>query len=277
MPLPARAFAWPGGTTVTFPSAADVPRILQSLGITLDVDRLDQHLIIDPEVVRIVVDVARIKASDVVCEIGPGPGTITHELARRARRVVAIEIDPRFRPLLDELPANVEVRYADAARGRWPHFDALVCNPPYGLLDAIVRRLFTLRPSRAVFLTGTAASRALVAPPGTAEFTRLSLITQASFEVDVVADVPADAFVPRPHTTSRIIRLVPLSGRTRLWHLADAVVRAPGARVNDVLWRAGRGDLREGLRARSVLQRRLQVLSNAELSAIAATFIAEER
>jgi 16S rRNA (adenine1518-N6/adenine1519-N6)-dimethyltransferase len=259
---------------VTFPSASDVPRILQSLGVKLDVDRLDQHLIVDPEVVRVVVDAARLEASDVVFEIGPGPGTITHELARQARRVVAIEVDRRFRPLLDLLPANVEVRYADAARARWPRFDALACNPPYGLLDPIVRRLFTLRPSRAVFLIGSATSRALVAPPGTRQFTRLSLIVQAAFDVDVVADVPAGAFVPRPRTTSRIVRLVPQAGRTRLWELADAVVRAPSARVNDVLWRAGRGDLRDVLRAHNMLQRRLQVLSNDELSAIAAALIA---
>lgn len=261
---------------MTFPSASDVPRLLQSLGIRLDVDRLDQHLIVDPEVVRVVVDAARLGASDIVFEIGPGPGTITHELARQARRVVAIEVDRRFRPLLDQLPANVEVRYADAARARWPRFDALVCNPPYGLLDPIVRRLFRVRPFRAVFLVGSTTSRALVALPGTRQFTRLSLIVQASFEVEVVADVPSDVFVPRPRTISHIIRLVPRAGRTQLWELANAVVRVPRARVNDVVWRAGRGDLREALRARNILQRRLQVLSNAELSAIAAAFIAED-
>lgn len=255
---------------MTFPSASDVPRVLQSLGIRLDVARFAQHVIVDPEVVRMLVDAAGLESSDVVFEIGPGAGTITHELARRADRVVAIEVDPRFRPLLDRLPANVEVRYAEAARARWPRFDALVCNPPYGMLEAIVRRLFTLRPSRAVLLIGSATSRALVAPPGTRQFTRLSLTVQASFDVEVVADVPRGAFVPRPRTVSRVVRLTPRGDRTKLWALADAVVREPAARVNDVLWRAGRGDLRQPLRAANMLQRRLQALSNAELSTIAA-------
>ncbi len=257
------------------PSASDVPRVLRSLGITLDVDRLDQHVIVDPEVVRMVVDSARVKATDVAFEIGPGPGTITDELARRARRVVAMEVDRRFRPLLDRLPPNVDVRYADAARALWPHFDVLVSNPPYGLLQAIFPRLLLLRPARAVLLTGSQTSRALFAAPGASQFTRLSLIAQAAFEIDIVAHVAREAFHPRPRTSAQIVRFVSRAGRTPLWALASAVVREPGARVNDVLWKSGRADLRQSFRTLNVLQRRLQALSNAELSAIAAAIVAD--
>jgi 16S rRNA A1518/A1519 N6-dimethyltransferase RsmA/KsgA/DIM1 with predicted DNA glycosylase/AP lyase activity len=257
------------------PSASDVPRALQSLGITLDVDRFDQHVIVDADVVRIVVDSAGIMATDVAFEIGPGPGTITDELARRARRVVAMEVDRRFRPLLERLPPNVEVRYADAARARWPRFDVLVSNPAYGLLQSIFPRLFLLRPARAVLLMGSVTSRSLVAAPGDSQFTRLSLIAQAAFEIEVVAHVPQEAFYPRPRTASQVIRLVRRAGHTPLRALASAVVREPGARVNDVLWRSGRGDLRQALRALNVLQRRLQALSNTELSAIAAAIVGD--
>lgn len=59
-------------------------------------------------------------------------------------------------------------------------------------------------------------------------------------------------------------------GRTPLLLLADAVIRELGVRVNVVLWRTGRGDLRSTLRANGVLQKRLRSLSNAELSALAA-------
>lgn len=255
---------------MTNPSASDVPRVLRSLGIRLDVDRLDQHVLVDPDVVRLLVDAARLEPSDVVLEIGPGPGTITQELAGRAGRVVAIEMDTQFRPLLDRLPANVEVRYADAARAPWPRFDALVCNPPYGLVEAIVRRLFGLRPRCAALIVGATTRRAIAPPPGGEHFTRLTLIVQAAYAVDVVAEVPRGAFAPTPRTTSSIVRLRRRADRTPLQPLADAIVRESGARVNDVLWRAGRGDLRSALRTTGVLQRRLQSLSNAELSALTA-------
>jgi 16S rRNA A1518/A1519 N6-dimethyltransferase RsmA/KsgA/DIM1 with predicted DNA glycosylase/AP lyase activity len=257
------------------PSASDVPRVLRSLGITLDVDRLDQHVIVDSGVIRVVVDSAGVNATDVVLEIGPGPGTITLELARRAGRVVAMEVDGRFRPLLDALPPNVDVRYVDAARAPWPRFDVLVSNPPYGLLQAIFERLFLLRPARAVLLAGSATSRSLLAAPGTSQFTRSSLIAQAAFDIEVVARVSREAFYPRPRTPSHVIRLERRIGQTSLSALATAVVREPGARVNDVLWRSGRGDLRDSLRALNVLQRRLQALSNAELSAIAAAIVGD--
>jgi 16S rRNA (adenine1518-N6/adenine1519-N6)-dimethyltransferase len=257
------------------PSASEVPRVLRSLGIALDVDRLDQHVIIDADVVRVVVDSAGIRTTDVAFEVGPGPGTITDELARRAHRVVALELDQRFRPLLDRLPPNVDVRYADASRAQWPRFDVLVSNPPYGLLQAIFPRLFLMRPARAVLLVGSLTSRSLRAEPGASQFTRLSLTTQAAFEIEVVADVPREAFHPRPRTSSQVIRLAGRTERTPLWALASAVVHEPGAKVNDVLWRTGRGDLRPALRALNVLQRRLQALSNAELSAIAAAIVAE--
>jgi 16S rRNA (adenine1518-N6/adenine1519-N6)-dimethyltransferase len=248
---------------------------LRSLGIRLDVDRLDQHVLVDSAVVQLLVDAARLEPSDVVLEIGPGPGTITQELARRAGRVVAIEVDTRFRPLLDRLPANVEVRYADAGRAGWPRLDALVCNPPYGLVEVIVRRLFGLRPRCAALIVGAATRRAIAAPPGGGQFTRLSLIVQAAYEVDFVAELPRDAFAPKPRTSSSIVRLRLRVGRTGLRPLADAIVREPGARVNDVLWRAGRGDLRSALRTTGVLHRRLQSLSNAELSALAAALTAD--
>ena len=78
--------------------------------------RLGQYFLINQKIVQELVAAASINKSDVVLEIGAGRGTITKEIAKRADKVLAIEIDKSFKSDLDRMPSNVKIIYEDALK-----------------------------------------------------------------------------------------------------------------------------------------------------------------
>ncbi|MEE9472847.1 MAG: rRNA adenine N-6-methyltransferase family protein, partial [Acidimicrobiia bacterium] len=78
--------------------------------------RFGQNFLVDPNTIRKIVDLAAVGPDDRVLEVGAGTGTLTRELAKTGAQIVAYEIDPRLRPILEEVMSgveNVELRFAD--------------------------------------------------------------------------------------------------------------------------------------------------------------------
>ncbi len=69
----------------------------------------DQFFLADEEIIRKLVESAELEKKDVVLEVGAGTGYLTREIAKRAKKVIAFEIDKRFKPFLSKLPKNVDV------------------------------------------------------------------------------------------------------------------------------------------------------------------------
>ncbi len=182
----------------------DVQKELAKLGIDPDVSK-DQFFLADERVARKLVDVAQIRREDRVLEVGAGLGIITRELAARAKKVIAIEIDEQFKPVLSALPSNVEVIYGDA----------------YRLLNDDSFRAKTKPPTKTV--SGIPYSRAQnmlhnytnsywyqgdlvwLAPASLADKVNKEPILGAYFDAEIVEIVPKVAFYPQPNTTSAII------------------------------------------------------------------------
>src|SRR5579884_963841 len=113
--------------------------------------RLGQHFLVDPALRRQVVEAAGIGPEDEVLEIGAGPGVLTGELVRRARRVVAVEIDPRLARRLRAAVPEAEVVNDDVLRldlARWfpAGGEVVVGNIPYYLTGALIRSLLDTAP-----------------------------------------------------------------------------------------------------------------------------------
>ena len=193
------------------------PRVVRDLlrrhGLGADTS-LGQHFLIDRGTLSAIVAAADLDAGDEAWEVGPGLGTLTVELARRARRVIAIELDRRLLPVLAETLApwpHVEVRHADALRVDFATATpdaAFVANLPYQVGTAVLSRVLSCgRFSRAVVLVQKEVAERLVATAGSAAYGSLSLWVAHHARARIVRSVPPGAFLPPPKVTSAVVRL----------------------------------------------------------------------
>lgn len=180
-----------------------------------------QNFLIDPHVLDKIMDAAEITKDDYVIEIGPGIGTMTQGLCKRAREVSAIEIDEALIPILkDTLKEydNVNIIHGDVLKVDLAALIQekndgkpvkVVANLPYYITTPIIMGLFESRvpiESITVMVQKEVADRMQVGP-GTKDYGALSLAVQYYAKPYIVANVPPNCFVPRPKVGSAVIRL----------------------------------------------------------------------
>ncbi|HUU08620.1 MAG TPA: 16S rRNA (adenine(1518)-N(6)/adenine(1519)-N(6))-dimethyltransferase RsmA, partial [Dehalococcoidales bacterium] len=166
---------------------------------------LGQHFLIDEEVLKRIVASAELSASDIVLEIGPGLGVLTSELASKAGRVVAIELDSKLAAILKETLAsfnNVAIVNADildldpAQLILAPTGYKVVANLPYYIASAVLRRFLeaSLKPEIMVVMVQKEVAEVIVAKPG--QMSLLSVSVQFYGKPEIIDYVPAHCFYP---------------------------------------------------------------------------------
>jgi 16S rRNA (adenine1518-N6/adenine1519-N6)-dimethyltransferase len=181
---------------------------------------LGQHFLRDAAVARAIVDLLAPTATDLVVEIGPGEGALTDYLARRAGRLVALEVDRALVERLRRRLPTVEVVEADARTwdygtlARPPGGRVLVAgNLPYSVGKPILQALVDARAAvdaMALMLQLEVAER-VAAAPGSKTYGSLSILTQVYCDVRIALRVPAGAFRPPPKVESAVLLLRPLA------------------------------------------------------------------
>lgn len=156
----------------------------------------DQFFLVDEGVLAKIIKVAAIKPNERVLEIGPGLGTITRELAKKAKEVLAVEIDPQFKPALMGLPRNVKIIYGNALDQKIK-FDKLVASLPYSLGEPLMEKLIKIPFRRLV----------LILPQKLAERLKISLPWTTFYKTEIIAPVPKSAFYPQPKTSSVLVKI----------------------------------------------------------------------
>ena len=183
--------------------------------------KFGQNFLIDTHVLDKIVKASQVAKDDFVLEIGPGIGTMTQYLAAAAREVVAVEIDKALIPILQDTLQdfeNVSVihddilkvdiqKLAEERNGGRPI--KVVANLPYYITTPIIMGLFENHvpiDSITVMVQKEVADRMQVGP-GSKDYGALSLAVQYYAEPYIVANVPANCFMPRPKVGSAVIRL----------------------------------------------------------------------
>ena len=194
--------------------------VLQRYGFNFQ-KKYGQNFLIDTHVLDKIIGAAQIGPDDFVLEIGPGIGTMTQYLAEAAREVVAVEIDIKLIPILqdtlkeydnvtvlNEDILKVDIRkIAEEKNGGKPI--KVVANLPYYITTPIIMGLFESEvplDSITVMVQKEVADRMQVGP-GTKDYGALSLAVQYYAEPYIVANVPPNCFIPRPAVGSAVIRL----------------------------------------------------------------------
>lgn len=181
--------------------------------------RFGQNFLIDGHVVEKIIRAAEITKDDTVLEIGPGIGTMTQYLAEAAGKVYAVEIDRNLLPVLKETLAdydNVTVINDDILKvdikkllGEAAGTVKVVANLPYYITTPIIMGLFENHiPAKSItVMVQKEVAQRMQAAPGTKDYGALSLAVQYYAEPYIVANVPANCFMPRPNVGSAVIRL----------------------------------------------------------------------
>ena len=179
---------------------------------------LGQNFLIDDSVLDDIVDGAEVNEEDFIIEIGPGVGTLTRELLKRAKKVCSIELDEKLLPILQEELKdfnNFELIHKDALKVDFNELIGeeksvkLVANLPYYLTTPIIVNLLTGGydfKSLTIMIQKEVAER-IDSAPNCKAYGAFSILVQYYCDTEILRLVPPSAFIPQPKVESIVIRL----------------------------------------------------------------------
>lgn len=167
-----------------------------------------------------------------VLEIGPGIGPLTQQLALRAGKVCAVELDKRLEPILKLTVGefdNLEIVWDDVlkldiaalVKEKFGAFRPMACaNLPYYITSPILTALLEAGCFEAVtVMVQKEVAQRIAAKPGTADYSAFTVFCQYYAEPEILFDVPAGCFMPQPKVTSAVITL--RTRKTMPWQIQD--------------------------------------------------------
>ncbi|QLK85289.1 16S rRNA (adenine(1518)-N(6)/adenine(1519)-N(6))-dimethyltransferase RsmA [Staphylococcus sp. 17KM0847] len=184
---------------------------------------LGQNFLIDVNIIHKIIDASGIDENTGVIEIGPGMGSLTQQLAKRAKHVLAFEIDQRLIPVLEDTLSpyhnvtvvNEDILKADVAKEIKAHLSdcdkvMVVANLPYYITTPILLTLLEqdLKIDGYVVMMQKEVGERLNASVGTKAYGSLSIVTQYYTETSTVMTVPKTVFMPPPHVDSIVVKLM---------------------------------------------------------------------
>ncbi len=198
-----------------------------------------QNFIGDPALLERIATVCDWQPGDRALEIGPGAGTLTRAIAREAEEVLAVEIDRRLAPLLEETLAdcaNVHLVFTDALKADldalmrdtlgWDGRYKLIANLPYYITTPLIMHVLedSEKVSELVIMVQKEVGERLCAAPGSKAYGAVTVMVQYAATVARAFDVGRHAFVPAPEVDSTILHLIPYEKRP-IQVQSDAVLR----------------------------------------------------
>ena len=183
---------------------------------------MGQNFLIEDWVPRQIADAAGLDEHCAVLEIGPGIGPLTRQLAQRAGKVAAVELDKALLPILEETLAdcdNVEIipgdvmklDLAELTESRFAGLTVKACaNLPYNITTPVITKLLEANCFQSITLMiQREVARRVCAAPGTSDCGAFSLFCQYHAQCELLFEVPPDCFLPAPKVTSAVVQLAP--------------------------------------------------------------------
>jgi 16S rRNA (adenine1518-N6/adenine1519-N6)-dimethyltransferase len=198
--------------------------------------RLGQNFLVDEGVLKKIIETAELKKDDIVLEIGPGIGNLTAELAKRVKKVIAIEKDPKMVEILRETLknfGNVKIIYGDVLKienwkliGNWKleigNYYKVVANIPYYLTSPLIRKFVAtveVKPRLLVLMVQKEVAQRICAKPP--DMNLLAVSVQFYAKPEIISYISKKSFWPQPKVDSAIIKIKPLINADRKLINAD--------------------------------------------------------
>ncbi|MDO5848601.1 MAG: 16S rRNA (adenine(1518)-N(6)/adenine(1519)-N(6))-dimethyltransferase RsmA [Methanobrevibacter sp.] len=193
--------------------AKQTKSILNKNNIKLN-KNLGQNYLIDKNKRDQIIKFGNLTKDDVVLEIGPGIGTLTTELSAKAKKVIAIEQDPIIFKILEERLEkekidNVELINNDALNVDFPKFNKIVSNLPYQISSPITFKFLEYDFDSAILMYQKEFANRMDGKVGTKDYSRLSAMLYFKCDVEILTQVSAESFIPKPKVDSSVVKLTP--------------------------------------------------------------------
>ncbi|WP_303235264.1 16S rRNA (adenine(1518)-N(6)/adenine(1519)-N(6))-dimethyltransferase RsmA [Methanosphaera cuniculi] len=203
--------------------------ILEKYNIRLDKNK-SQNYLVDNNKLENILQNADIQPDETILEIGAGIGTLTIPMAKKAKKVIAIEKDPLIadvlkQRLIREKIDNVELIKGDALKIDYPPFDKVVSNLPYQISSPVTFKLLEYPFKKAVLMYQLEFAKRMQAKPDTHEYSRLTVGLYFRCNAEIIDTLPPQSFIPQPKVNSAVIKLTPKEN-IDLPPLFDNVIRA---------------------------------------------------
>jgi 16S rRNA (adenine1518-N6/adenine1519-N6)-dimethyltransferase len=176
---------------------------------------LGQHFLVDEEILDLIISTAELGSEDITIEVGPGLGVLTAELAEKAGRVIAIELDDKLASILGKNLAsfnnitviNKNVLEINPAELTGTHNYKIVANLPYYITSPVLRHFLEaeVKPQAMVVMVQKEVAEDIVARPG--KMSLLSVSVQLYGKPEITGYVPAACFYPAPEVDSAILKI----------------------------------------------------------------------
>jgi len=205
--------------------AKQTKEILQKEKIRLN-RNLGQNYLIDDFKLKKIINFAKLSKKDTVLEIGPGIGTLTLELAKKTKKVIAIESDTKIfkilqNRLLEESISNVELINEDAVKTDISNFsecNKIVSNLPYQISSPITFKFLDFDFDFAILMYQKEFASRMISKVGEKNYSRLSAMLYFKGKIEFLDSLSPESFIPRPKVVSSVIKLTPIKDKNILYN-----------------------------------------------------------
>ncbi|MCX8175745.1 MAG: 16S rRNA (adenine(1518)-N(6)/adenine(1519)-N(6))-dimethyltransferase RsmA [Candidatus Bathyarchaeota archaeon] len=175
--------------------------------------RFGQNFLVDKGLMERMVEYAEVKSDDVVVHVGAGFGFLTEILAKKAGKVVCVELDPKLYNFLREKfygKDNVEVVLGDFCKLNFKGlYNKVVSSPPYSEISRIFFKILEEGFEVALLLLQKEFALRLKAKPGEKDYSRLTVMAYVKCEAEFLEEVSASSFYPKPKVSSMLVKITP--------------------------------------------------------------------
>lgn len=180
--------------------------------------KFGQNFIVDENIINNIINKSNIDKETLVIEIGPGAGSLTSELGKVAKNVIAYEIDKTLKPILEKnIQSNTEIIYEDFLKRNISedlkkyNYQKIyvVANLPYYITTPIIIKLIEdkLNIDKIVVMVQKEVGDRFKAKPNTKEYNSLSIFLNYYYTVEKLLDVSKNVFIPKPNVDSIVVAL----------------------------------------------------------------------
>ena len=165
-------------------------------------NELDQHFLIDKDIINSFINICNLSEDDIVLEIGPGIGTLTKLIAPKVKKLYVIEKDIRLKPYLDKID-NIQVMYDSCLNVNFPKVDKIITSLPYSIIEPFIYKIINEDFKELYMIMGKKYCDNVLGN----KITNLSLLTNIYFKITKYFDIMPDSFNPKPRVVSSLIKL----------------------------------------------------------------------